>query len=296
MLAAPRRRADRARVRGAVDRVRRHPGDRRTVRAGDALRRPALFLFSGTFFPISRAADAAQAVGLDLAAVARRRAVSRAPPPARRPTVARRGRSPTSSILLGLHRGRVRCGARAPSHGGWCHDDHRTPRRRADPPTSRMDAPGARRSMSPACGWSSATSWRGTGIWLRLPLGASLEPILFLLSIGIGVGELVGDVEGPGGTAVPYRDVRAPRPARGRRHDRPDLRHHVQLLREAASTSTSTTRCSPRRCGPRDVVAARCMWSLVRGRDLRHRVPRSRWRSSAWSSRGGRCSRCPPRC
>jgi len=32
-----------------------------------------------------------------------------------------------------------------------------------------------------------------------------LEPLLFLLSIGIGVGALVGDVTGPGGTPVPYK-------------------------------------------------------------------------------------------
>jgi lipooligosaccharide transport system permease protein len=45
-------------------------------------------------------------------------------------------------------------------------------------------------------------SWRG--IWLVF-LSVLLEPILFLLSIGIGVGALVGDVEGPGGEPVPYR-------------------------------------------------------------------------------------------
>jgi lipooligosaccharide transport system permease protein len=32
-----------------------------------------------------------------------------------------------------------------------------------------------------------------------------LEPVLFLLSIGIGVGALVGDVAGPAGTPVPYK-------------------------------------------------------------------------------------------
>lgn len=36
------------------------------------------------------------------------------------------------------------------------------------------------------------------------------EPILFLLSIGIGVGALVGDVAGPGGTVVSYREFVAP--------------------------------------------------------------------------------------
>jgi len=45
-------------------------------------------------------------------------------------------------------------------------------------------------------------SWKG--IWLVF-VSVLLEPILFLLSIGVGVGELVGDVTGPGGEPVPYR-------------------------------------------------------------------------------------------
>ena len=36
------------------------------------------------------------------------------------------------------------------------------------------------------------------------------EPILYLFSIGVGVGELVGDLPGPGGTAVPYETFVAP--------------------------------------------------------------------------------------
>ena len=36
------------------------------------------------------------------------------------------------------------------------------------------------------------------------------EPLLYLLSIGIGVGELVGKVPGPGGQLVGYRDYVAP--------------------------------------------------------------------------------------
>jgi lipooligosaccharide transport system permease protein len=37
-----------------------------------------------------------------------------------------------------------------------------------------------------------------------------LEPVLFLLSIGVGVGQLVGKVPGPGGGLVSYRDFVAP--------------------------------------------------------------------------------------
>ncbi|MGH9213808.1 MAG: ABC transporter permease [Acidimicrobiales bacterium] len=36
------------------------------------------------------------------------------------------------------------------------------------------------------------------------------EPVLYLLSIGIGVGALVGDLPGPGGTPIPYEQFVAP--------------------------------------------------------------------------------------
>jgi lipooligosaccharide transport system permease protein len=45
-------------------------------------------------------------------------------------------------------------------------------------------------------------------IWPAFTSGL-LEPLLFLLSIGVGVGALVGDVEGPAGP-VPYRQFVAP--------------------------------------------------------------------------------------
>lgn len=45
-------------------------------------------------------------------------------------------------------------------------------------------------------------AWKG--MWLIL-LSVFLEPVLFLASIGFGVGALVGDVEGPAGTPVPYQ-------------------------------------------------------------------------------------------
>src|SRR5258705_2503860 len=45
--------------------------------------------------------------------------------------------------------------------------------------------------------------------WLIFVSGF-LEPVFFLLSIGIGVGKLVGKVPGPGGGLVDYRDFVAP--------------------------------------------------------------------------------------
>jgi lipooligosaccharide transport system permease protein len=62
--------------------------------------------------------------------------------------------------------------------------------------------PGA--SMSPPLRLVEREIVRWRGIWLVF-LSVLLEPLLFLFSIGIGVGELVGEVEGPSGEPVPYR-------------------------------------------------------------------------------------------
>ena len=48
----------------------------------------------------------------------------------------------------------------------------------------------------------NVVAWRG--MWLIL-VSVFVEPVLFLVSIGFGVGALVGEVEGPGGTLVPYQ-------------------------------------------------------------------------------------------
>jgi len=45
--------------------------------------------------------------------------------------------------------------------------------------------------------------------WLIF-LSGFLEPLFYLLSIGLGLGVLVGSVPGPGGRAVPYADFVAP--------------------------------------------------------------------------------------
>jgi lipooligosaccharide transport system permease protein len=46
-------------------------------------------------------------------------------------------------------------------------------------------------------------------LWLVVASGAA-EPAFYLLSVGVGVGALVGDVAGPGGQPVPYRAFVAP--------------------------------------------------------------------------------------
>jgi lipooligosaccharide transport system permease protein len=45
--------------------------------------------------------------------------------------------------------------------------------------------------------------------WLVIVAGA-MEPLFYLLSVGVGIGGLIGDVTGPGGQPVPYREFVAP--------------------------------------------------------------------------------------
>ena len=46
-------------------------------------------------------------------------------------------------------------------------------------------------------------------LWLVVVSGAA-EPAFYLLSVGVGIGALIGDVTGPGGQPVPYREFVAP--------------------------------------------------------------------------------------
>jgi len=46
-------------------------------------------------------------------------------------------------------------------------------------------------------------------MWLVFASGVA-EPLFYLLSVGVGIGGLVGTVTGPGGQPVPYREFVAP--------------------------------------------------------------------------------------
>jgi lipooligosaccharide transport system permease protein len=46
-------------------------------------------------------------------------------------------------------------------------------------------------------------------MWLIVVAGAA-EPLFYLLSVGVGIGGLIGTVTGPNGQAVPYREFVAP--------------------------------------------------------------------------------------
>jgi lipooligosaccharide transport system permease protein len=69
-------------------------------------------------------------------------------------------------------------------------------------PTWTRLLPGAATSPPIRLVERNVVAWKG--IWLVF-ISVLLEPILFLLSIGVGVGELVGDVTLPSGQQVPYR-------------------------------------------------------------------------------------------
>jgi lipooligosaccharide transport system permease protein len=63
-------------------------------------------------------------------------------------------------------------------------------------------APGTRVAAALRLVERNAVAWRGL---LLLFASLLLEPLLFLLSIGVGVGALVGEVTVPSGTVVPFR-------------------------------------------------------------------------------------------
>ena len=129
-----------------------------------------LFLFSGTFFPISELPNWLEPHRVALAALARRRA--RAARDDRRPRAA--GRSLVHVAVLVACRRRRLAGGHAHLHAAV---DGMIAIRLA----ARVSS-SATSSRTGACGSSSLTGFA--------------EPLLFLLSIGIGVGKLVGDIAG----------------------------------------------------------------------------------------------------
>jgi len=103
-------------------------------------------------------------------------------------------------------------------------------------------------------------AWKG--IWLVF-ISVLLEPILFLLSIGIGVGELVGDVNGPGGTPVPYREFVATGLLAAAAMFGPvfdaTFNFFVKMKYFRVYDAVLATPM-----GPGDVIVGEVMWSLIR--------------------------------
>jgi lipooligosaccharide transport system permease protein len=75
------------------------------------------------------------------------------------------------------------------------------------------DGAAAPRGTSPSLGGAGRLLERNARVyrhvWLLLVSGIA-EPLFYLLSLGVGLGPLVGHVTGPDGAAVPYREFVAP--------------------------------------------------------------------------------------
>ena len=100
-------------------------------------------------------------------------------------------------------------------------------------------------------------------MWLIIVAGA-LEPLFYMLSVGVGIGGLIGTVTGPDGQAVPYREFVAPGLLA------------VSALNGALNDSTfnifgrlkfeklyDAVIATP--LGPRDIAFAEIAWAVLRG-------------------------------
>lgn len=99
--------------------------------------------------------------------------------------------------------------------------------------------------------------------WLAF-LSGFVEPFLYLLSIGVGVGELVGKVPGPGGSLVSYREFVAPgmlaaAAMNGAIFDT-TFNFFVKLKYQGVYDAMLATPLTPG-----DIAAGEVSWSLTRG-------------------------------
>ena len=100
-------------------------------------------------------------------------------------------------------------------------------------------------------------------LWLVVASGAA-EPAFYLLSVGVGIGALIGDVAGPGGQPVPYREFVAPgllavSALNGALNDA-TFNIYGRLKFEKLYDAVLTTPL-----GARDVAFAEIGWAVLRG-------------------------------
>jgi lipooligosaccharide transport system permease protein len=100
-------------------------------------------------------------------------------------------------------------------------------------------------------------------LWLVIAAGA-MEPLFYLLSVGVGIGGLIGDVTGPGGQPVPYREFVAPgllavSALNGALNDS-TFNVYGRLKFDKLYDAVLTTPL-----GARDVAFAEIGWAVVRG-------------------------------
>jgi lipooligosaccharide transport system permease protein len=100
-------------------------------------------------------------------------------------------------------------------------------------------------------------------VWLVFASGI-FEPLFYLLSVGIGLGALIGRVPGPGGALVPYRQFVAPgllavSAMNGAMYD---STFNVYFRLKYAKLYDAVL-ATP--VGPREVALAEIGWALIRG-------------------------------
>lgn len=100
-------------------------------------------------------------------------------------------------------------------------------------------------------------------LWLVIASGAA-EPAFYLLSVGVGIGGLIGDVAGPRGQPVPYREFVAPgllavSALNGALNDS-TFNIYGRLKFDKLYDAVLTTPL-----GPRDVAFAEIGWAVLRG-------------------------------
>ena len=101
-------------------------------------------------------------------------------------------------------------------------------------------------------------------MWLIFLTGFA-EPLFFLLSIGIGVGHLVGGVHGPGGVTVDYQDYVAPGLLAAGRHERRPSSTPPSTSSSSSSTPRASAAMLATPLGTGDVARGELAWSLLRG-------------------------------
>jgi lipooligosaccharide transport system permease protein len=100
-------------------------------------------------------------------------------------------------------------------------------------------------------------------MWLVIVAGAA-EPLFYMLSVGVGIGGLIGNVTGPGGQPVPYREFVAPgllavSALNGALNDS-TFNIYGRLKFDKLYDAVLTTPL-----GPRDVAFAEIGWAVLRG-------------------------------
>jgi lipooligosaccharide transport system permease protein len=104
-------------------------------------------------------------------------------------------------------------------------------------------------------------AWRG--MWLIF-LSVMIEPILFLFSIGIGVGALVGNVTMANGESVPYRNFVAAGLLATSSMMGPVFDSTFNFFVKLKYVKTyQATLATPMR--PKDIIRGELLWSLLRG-------------------------------